>query len=306
LCLHGEQGSAKSTTARVLRSLIDPNTAPIRAEPRDTRDLAIAANNGWMVCLDNISSMPRWLSDALCRLSTGGGFATRTLYENDEETIFNAQRPVILNGIEEPARESDLMDRAILVALPRIGDNERKTEKRFWDDFDASHARLLGAILDAVAAGIRNLPSVHIAALPRMADFAMFAVAAEPALGLASGAFLEAYRGNRESANELVLEGNSIASHVVRLLGKDQSWEGTASDLLSALGRLASETTTAQRDWPKNPRKLSGDLRKLQPNLRQAGIDVKFERRKQRFIRLERTCVTPSAPSPPSHEPDRA
>jgi hypothetical protein len=60
----------------------------------------IAATNSWCMALDNISHLPAWLSDAVCRLSTGGGFATRTLYENDEETIFDAQRPIILNGIE--------------------------------------------------------------------------------------------------------------------------------------------------------------------------------------------------------------
>jgi hypothetical protein len=49
------------------------------------------------VALDNLSDIKPWLSDCLCRLSTGGGFSTRTLFENDEETIFNATRPVILN-----------------------------------------------------------------------------------------------------------------------------------------------------------------------------------------------------------------
>jgi hypothetical protein len=73
LGLHGEQGSAKSTTARVLRSLLDPNVSPIRAEPQNKRDLAIMANNSWVVALDNVSDLPRWLSDALCRLATGGG-----------------------------------------------------------------------------------------------------------------------------------------------------------------------------------------------------------------------------------------
>src|SRR5207253_9109386 len=108
LALHGEQGSAKSTMARLLRSLIDPNAAPLRSEPREARDLIISATNGWLVALDNLSHLPPWLSDALCRLSTGGGFATRELYTDSEEVIFDAQRPVILTGIEEVATRSDL------------------------------------------------------------------------------------------------------------------------------------------------------------------------------------------------------
>lgn len=126
LVLHGEQGSAKSTTTRVIRSLVDPNVAPLRSEPRDARDLMIAANNGWMIPFDNISRLEPWLSDCLCRLSTCGGFSTRTLYSDAEETIFKAQRPVILNGIEELAVRGDLLDRCIVLDLPKIEDTQRK------------------------------------------------------------------------------------------------------------------------------------------------------------------------------------
>ena len=80
LILQGEQGSAKTTLARVLRAVVDPSTAPVRTVPRGEHDLVIAANNSRLLALDNLSSLPPWLSDALCRLSTGGGFGTRTLY----------------------------------------------------------------------------------------------------------------------------------------------------------------------------------------------------------------------------------
>jgi len=99
LGVHGEQGSGKSTGARVLRELVDPNAAPLRSEPREPRDLMIAAEHGWVIALDNLSHLPAWLSDALCRLSTGGGFATRELYSDSDEIIFNSMRPVILTGM---------------------------------------------------------------------------------------------------------------------------------------------------------------------------------------------------------------
>ena len=120
LVLHGEQGSAKSTASRIARALIDPNAAALRARPKNGHDLMIAATNGWVIALDNLSSIQPRESDALCRLSTGGGFATRTLYENGEETIFEAQRPVILNGIGDIATRSDLLDRALVLELPPI------------------------------------------------------------------------------------------------------------------------------------------------------------------------------------------
>ena len=117
LVLHGEQGSAKSTMARLLRALIDPNSAGLRCEPRNRHDLMIAAKNGWVISLDNLSDIPAWLSDALCRLSTGGAFATRELYSDTDEVLFEAQRPVILNGIEELATRGDLLDRSLIIEL---------------------------------------------------------------------------------------------------------------------------------------------------------------------------------------------
>jgi hypothetical protein len=106
----------------VARRLIDPNGAPLRSEPREIRDIMIAATNGWIVAYDNLSRLPDWLSDALCRLSTGGGFSTRELCSDTDEVLFEAQRPVALNGIEELATRADLLDRAVLVYLPRISD----------------------------------------------------------------------------------------------------------------------------------------------------------------------------------------
>ena len=91
--LNSEQGSGKSTTSKLLRDLIDPNVTPFRSAPRNEQDMIIAANNSWICAFDNLSKVPDWLSDALCRLSTGGGFGARTLYTNDEETIFAAKTP---------------------------------------------------------------------------------------------------------------------------------------------------------------------------------------------------------------------
>jgi hypothetical protein len=110
LVLSGEQGSAKSTFTAILRALLDPNTAPLRALPREDRDLFIAARNGHVLAYDNVSALPAWISDTLCRLATGGGFAVRQLYTDQDEVLFDATRPVILNGIEDIVTRPDLAD----------------------------------------------------------------------------------------------------------------------------------------------------------------------------------------------------
>jgi hypothetical protein len=274
LALSGEMGSAKTTLARLLRALVDPNAAPVRSAPRDERDLAIAANNGWVIALDNLSHVPGWLSDALCRLSTGGGFATRTLYENDEETIFAAQRPIIFTGIEEVATRGDLVDRALLLALEPIPDEKRLTEAALWRDFEAQRPAILGALLDMVSGALARLPHINLARKPRMADFAEWAIAAEGVKEGNPSAFLDAYEANRKGANEVALEASPVAEQLLKFAEKRDEWEGKPSELYDELTALAGEKIAAGASWPRNARALSGALKRLAPNLRRAGIAV--------------------------------
>src|SRR5262249_8862661 len=132
LTVNGEQGSAKSTLCRMVRALIDPNRSALRRPPRSDRDLMIAAANGWIVAFDNLSDMPDSLSDALCALATGAGYSTRELYTDDDEKLFNATRPVIVNGIEDLATRPDLLDRSLPLTLQAISDNQRREEEELW------------------------------------------------------------------------------------------------------------------------------------------------------------------------------
>lgn len=275
IVLHGSHGCAKSTAARVFKRLVDPNASDLRSEPREGRDLAIASWNGWCVALDNLSAIPGWLSDALCRLSTGAGFATRELYTDLDETIIEAQRPVIVNGIEEIVTRPDLLSRSIILYLPEIDDDRRRDEKAFWADFEAAQAATLGALLDAVSAALRNISTVRLARLPRMADFALWAVAAEPALGFRPGAFMAAYDSNVASGHELALEASPIASPVLALT--DRGWEGTAKELLAALETRADDAARKNREWPKSPKGVANALRRIVSNLQAKGVMVEFQ-----------------------------
>jgi hypothetical protein len=303
LVVHGEQGSAKSTLVRVLRRLIDPNTAELRTTPRDERDLVIAVSNGWLIALDNLSHLSDWLSDALCRLATGSGFATRELYTDAEEAIFAAQRPIVLNGIEELATRGDLLDRSLLLYLPTIAEDTRQDDTVFWHQFEQARPRLLGALLDIVYTALRSLPSVQLPRKPRMADFAVWASAAAPACGWTVGEFLEAYKGVREASHELTLEASPVGPLIRELVAKDSLWEGTASELLAVLEPLAGEKLVKQQAWPKNGRALSNALRRLAPTLRAVGIEVTMGGRtgkgRTRQIRLVSLASQPVSPPGP-------
>jgi hypothetical protein len=305
LVLHGEHGSAKSTVSKMLRNLIDPNIAPLRSEQRDERDLMLAATNGWVVGLDNLSKLPSWLSDALCRLSTGSGFATRTLYENDEETLFMAMRPILINGIEELATRSDLLDRSIIIYLPVISSEKRKTEAEIWNEFEFIRPSVLGSLLDSVSHALRGIDGVQLEHMPRMADFALWAMAAERGLGLESGAFISAFMGNRESANELALEASPIATTLIEFVQEQRIWSGKSSKLLEELNQRASDEVKKQQGWPKRANLLSGAIKRIAPKLRTIGVESKLRRTKAgSSITLEDISKTssPSSSSSPSTE----
>lgn len=307
LALYGAQGSAKSTTARVLTSLVDPSKAALRSEPRDERDLMIAARNRWCLTFDNLSHVSNSLSDALCRLATGGGLSTRELYSDDEETLFEALRPVIINGIEDLATRGDLLSRAVVLYLPPLKSETRLKEADLWREFERARPLICGALYDAVSTALRRVESVKLAGLPRMADFAVWAVAAEPAFGVPAGTFVEAYAVNRATANTTALDDSPLSEAVIKLLDAQPKplWSGRASELLEELRRQASEQTLRDKSWPKAPNTLTNKLRRLEPSLRAVGIECRESRtgrERARIITLEKVSVSSSASSASSED----
>jgi len=287
LFLQGEQGTGKSTLGQMLKGLIDPGTASLRAHPRENRDLMLAAANSWILSFDNLSHIPPWLSDSLCLLSTGGSFTARALYQDDEEVVINAARPVIVTGIEDLATRGDLLDRSLLLYLPTISPGQRTSQQVLWSRYETLRPRLLGALLDAVTLVLRQLPQVKLEQLPRMADFALWSIAACPALGIEPATFLEAYRQNQQATHELTLEDLPVVAALGALLKKQSAWEGTATELHLALSQCYSPQRLRGGSWPTSARGLSNLLRRLAPSLRNSGIEVHFRRNRQaRLIQI--------------------
>ena len=290
LALSGEQGSAKTVLSKMLRALMDPNVAPVRSAPREERDLFIAASNGHLLAFDNLSDLPAWTSDALCRLASGGSFATRRLYTNQDEMLFQAARPIVLNGIEDVITRPDLADRTIFVALPFVPDHRRRPEAQIWGAFEAARPQILGALLGAVAHGLSVVSDVRLEQLPRMADFAVWSTACEPAFSVA-GSFSHAYRANRRVAIEDVVEADPVAARIRDLMAQRSQWAGSASDLLH-MG--TADMARGELGWPKSPRALAGCLRRAQTPLRALGIEMTFGRAGHAGTRV----ITLRAPRP--------
>ncbi|HXP87806.1 MAG TPA: DUF3854 domain-containing protein [Bryobacteraceae bacterium] len=304
LILQGEQGSAKSTAAKLLRRIVDPSVAPLRTPPKDDRDLLIAANNSWVLACDNLSGIPAWLSDALCRLATGGGFSTRALFTDTEEVFFQAARPMILNGIDHLAERPDLAERALLLSLPAIEEDQRRDEAQIDADFERELPLIFGALLTAVSGALARLPGTKLERKPRMADFALWATAAELTLGFQPGAFLQAYGGNRAEAIRETLDADPLGSAIVALMDsladqeEPERWEGTCKDLHQKLEAFVDDATKKSPSWPKSPRAVAGRLRRLAVVLRESGIGITSpskSARGRRVLTITRKAGLPTA-----------
>jgi hypothetical protein len=285
IILLGEQGTGKSVISRMLKSVVDPSTSPLRSTPRNPQDLMIAGKNGWVLCFDNLSGMPTWLSDSICRLATGGGFGTRTLYSNDGETIFNNMRPVILNGISDVASRHDLIDRTVMINLDMIPEDMRKPEKEIWKDFDRIKPRILGGLFDAVGAAIRNQDKVSFERLPRMADFAIWSAAAEKETPWTEGiTFMDAYSGNRSAAIEMAVDADLVSSSIMSLLLLEEGyWKGSSTELLERLTELIPENSRKVKSWPKQAHFMTGRIKRASTFLRTLGIEVVFPDRSKKI-----------------------
>jgi hypothetical protein len=209
--------------------------------------------------------------------------ATRELYTDADEVIFNYTRPIILNGIESLTTRPDLQDRSLIVTLDGIPEDRRCAESDLWVEFQKALPEILGGFLDACCAVLRNLPHIRLFSLPRMADFARRVLAAElgDALPWEKGGFADAYGKNRSEAIAMNLESSVLGLAVQRFMQDRVSadWRGSATELLEELNRGANESMKNGKSWPKSPSVLSSHLRRIMPLLRAAaGIDVHMGR----------------------------
>lgn len=315
--LHGPQGAAKTTFARILRRLIDPSSVEVLSMPNVPNDLIQLLSHHWFAFFDNVTGLPEWASDALCRAVTGEGFSKRELYTDDDDVIYAFRRCVGLNGINLAAKKPDLLDRSILFRLERIAKERRQEERVLWRRFDAARPRILGAIFDALAGALRLREEIVLSGVPRMADFTYWGCAIARALGYTQDEFLRVYYDNIDEQHQEAIEGNVVATVILVLMEERQRWTGSASELLKELCDIAEQEKigTHTSSWPKSVNVLGRRLNEVKTNLAEANIliDSRKGTGGRRIITIERAPVaapggdteipTPgvSADSPPEH-----
>jgi len=291
LNLVGEFATAKSTLAKIFKKLVDPDETELRSLPGTIRDIFIAVNSARVRAWDNVSKIERAISDALCQLSDGGGFGIRRLYTDDDEFRVQGSRSIILTGLTNCVTRPDLNSRSVSMTLRPIKDDTRKSEVELWARFNEAYPLILGALLDALACGLKRLPTVRLDHKSRMADFELFGHACEQAYAPA-GSFAAALAANAIELNEALIEDDPVAKAIIVFMVKRNEWSGTTTELMVELQNRdrTEQQVSKQKDWPKDATRFSRQVRVVAASLRKAGIEVTFgkapDRMKTRIITL--------------------
>lgn len=281
LVLQGEPGSGKTTIARMIQSLVDPSSIDGGDIPRRAEDLMIAAEHSWVLAFDNVSFINDRQSNDFCRLSTGGGGTRRKLYEDSEQVLFTAKRPVIMNGINNIIYKEDLADRAIVVET--IPFTKRLSLKALNNEFQSLRPYLFGLICDGISSALANRDKIELPEYPRMADFAIWVCAAEKAVFGKEDNFMKAYNRNRRDQSNMRHEADPVIRSIKEFMKDRNKWKGTSENLLNLLAQALpggdeGEKIMGGRQWPGASNKLSSRLRLIAPALRQVGFDIQFAR----------------------------
>jgi hypothetical protein len=281
LNLIGESGSGKTTAARIARRLTDPSEVPTSTLPREARDLFADVNCSHVLSYDNISSIPKLISDSLCQITSGTGSRRRQLYTDLDQILVGGYRTVVLTSVSNAVVEPDLAERCVTLQLSHI--EQRLSEARLWREFERERPAIFGALLDIVAHGLKRLPHTTVPATPRLIDFALWGTAIEQAYG-ASGSFLAAFAACQSTAVDSVIEMSPVATAIAAFMEDRDAWDGTSTELWREL--QAHDPTEARptemKGWPKDPVSFGIALTKTRPTLRKVGVEVSRDRSKSR------------------------
>jgi len=291
--LIGEQGCGKSLIAKFLRKLIDPNRVPLRGIRQKVEDTFILASNSHIYTIENASYLKNELQDALCSLSTGGGFAARKLYTDGDESALDMRKPVLMNGIDVLVTRPDLLDRTIHINLPRL--KFRVVESELEKNFENAVPDILGGLLDLLSKALGAIPEINIAPqdLPRLGDFGILGEAVYKVQGKPDGTFLKEFFAMRKNAVLRILEATPLGSLIQELVNNEGEFKGTFKRLLENL-----RARDPNSKLPTTPKALADKLRRLAPALRESGFQIDFpeERKEDGYhVEISKTLKTSTA-----------
>jgi hypothetical protein len=312
LMVHGEQGTAKSMLEALLVMLISPTLMKTVTPQTKLDQFVQLLSHHPVVYFDNLSRIPEWMSNLLCRAVTGDAFSKRKHYTNDDDVIYVLMRAIGFNGINLAATKPDLLDRGLIIQTDSIPDDNKRLKSAIWKEFYRIRPQLLGYIMDILVKVLKwkkdNPNTALVKKLPRMADWGEWCEIVAHCMGEDEGAFMKDYRANINLQTEEVIEGSDLAIAIRELADlfddKEPQFRGTPTELLLKLNLIADAKNIDRRNkyWPKTAARLSRSLKLLQRTLREIGVQVRWEKDKSTKNNT-RIIVIAKLPSEPSDRP---
>lgn len=268
LVLTGEKGSSKSSSFKKLEELIDPKSSELGSGiPRGSDGLEVRLYNGYFVTFDNLSSLNRKISDILAVAVTGGSFSKRALYRNADEIVLDLKAVVAVNGVSLVAKESDLLDRSVILTLRRITPDKVLTEEELWAEFEKDRPKMLGACFNVLAAALNDTEEVRIRNKIRMADFHVACVKVGRVLGIPEEEVSDILWENQKNINQRTLDEDVVALCVIELMQGRKEYVNSMSGLLIDLLDVADSNGMPSTVIPKTANHLRSRLDKTKSNL---------------------------------------
>ena len=295
--IYGEKGAAKSTACVLLKRLIDPSSLEALSLSKDEKDLIVALQQHYYLPFDNVSAITHDTSDMLCKAVMGAAIQQRKLHTNGDDYIFNFQRCISVNGINNVANKADLLDRTIMLELERVEPKDRKELREVYTSFEKERPLLLGAIFAALSKAMQLYPAVRLTEYPRMADFCRWGFAIAEALGYDGEQFVNEYKENSRIQNEEAINADSVAFLTVEFMRQRGSWTGLVSKLLMELNSSTADFgISATNNLPKSPCHLTRRLKVVKSNLEEVGITFTFDGKRSdgTYISLQKKDYLPS------------
>ena len=289
LVLSGGQGCGKSSLCNnILLKLIDPSRVGLQILPNNSKDLAIAAQNGHVLYFDNIRGFSQSLADVLCVAATGGVISSRQLYTDADQQVLNLHVALVLNGIHSFINQPDLAQRCLPIYLKSIPEDKRRSDTALAQEFQLDLPFIMRGLFDLIAEIFTHLPEAHPTNPERMIDFVRWLAAMEMAQGAPAGVYQTEYSEALRHGQLDSLQENELAAAILELADdlSERGWSGTPEELLAALTANATKGTLRSRDWPVNAISLSKRLQVLEAGLRSQGVVITFTRGKRRRITI--------------------
>lgn len=296
ILLQGEQGSGKTFLTSLIQKIVDPVTHETLNSLDTKEDLGVALATHYVMAVDNITDLPKGVSDLLCQASTGGSMLKRTKYSNFDASVVSFKNCVLLNGITIENARLDLRDRIVGFELPTLS-KKYVSAKTLEKEFDEKLPYILGQIFYVLSQAMKIYDELEYVESPRLVDFFTWGRAIATVVFGTDQEFIEIFLRNKGFVFEELVQSDPLGNAMKIYLNSLTSFpcKVNSTELykkLMDIARINHINMNSER-WVTGSQELSNKLKTLVPAFRGMGYSIVIDSNNKsngvRYIRIGKT-----------------